>query len=496
MASAAEPLQNTHCCHDSAPHTDVSLEDGLEMLRAAIAAREKIDASLAVCFAADDSPRNAHLLFCQIGEEALTVKQWEAAELSAVRSLKKHPSYGRAFKLLGLALRGQGRMAEATTCHRYGLPPAIRELHFDSAALARTNSQSAGDAGVVRQQAYAAETFQLTPPFQLNKREIVELSATELQAVEAFTTVVPNGRLWFDTFNTVVWDKSDRVIDDICRGYPEVVQYRLGDVEPLKLAGTACLLGNRNAVNYYHWMNDVLPRLEVLQASGHQLESIDHFVVNRLDHEFQIQTLAEFGIEQDRLHTIDKGEYIVADELLMTTYGSNSLGMAQGPWNPAFLKRHIGPDAATGVKKRRLYLSRGSSGARGIGNEDALIEYVKQSGFELVQAESMTVREQAVLFSEAEVVLGPHGAGFTNIAFCQPGTTVIELFSAHILPCFWAISEVTDLRHVVHFCGDFDETSRPSEDEQYHRTADERRHSGFLVNVSEVGELLRALEIV
>ena len=43
--------------------------------------------------------------------------------------------------------------------------------------------------------------------------------------------------------------------------------------------------------------------------------------------------------------------------------------------------------------------------------------------------DSMSVVEQAMFISEAEAVVGTHGAGLTNIVFCSPGTKVVEIFS-------------------------------------------------------------------
>ena len=37
--------------------------------------------------------------------------------------------------------------------------------------------------------------------------------------------------------------------------------------------------------------------------------------------------------------------------------------------------------------------------------------------------------EQVELFYNAECIVGLHGGGFANIAFCKPGTKVIELRS-------------------------------------------------------------------
>lgn len=61
------------------------------------------------------------------------------------------------------------------------------------------------------------------------------------------------------------------------------------------------------------------------------------------------------------------------------------------------------------------------------GNE--LAEYLKTKGFEILVPGRLSYRQQIQAFSEASVVIGPHGAGLTNIVFCPKGAKVVELFS-------------------------------------------------------------------
>lgn len=58
------------------------------------------------------------------------------------------------------------------------------------------------------------------------------------------------------------------------------------------------------------------------------------------------------------------------------------------------------------------------------------------------------MQEQAALFAGAEWVVGPHGAGFTNVAFCQPGCRILEWYPAgyHSL-IFMACSCALDLNY-------------------------------------------------
>ena len=487
------PLQPSVDPADSAS-ASLSLEQALEAVKESAANEQDLAYRFNACLGADDEVPRAHELYREIGMMALEAGFIGLAERFAVLSLQAMPRFGQGFKLLGLALRAAGQLDDAAVCHRYGLPSSVLDRHFSDVRLEMVHSDRTDSAAVTRHVAFSSSRHSLTPPFQLHPRRIPELHADHLNALEAFTVRVLRGRLWFDTFNTVVWDDSGRVVHDATRGYAVIVQGKVGGLEPVHLDGCVCLLGNRNAVNYYHWMNDVLPRLEVLRASGMDLADVDHFVVAPLQYHFHHETLAHFGITGERIHSTRAGEYISCDDLLVPMYGSNSLGMSQGPWNPSFLKREFAP-AETVPATRRLYVSRGTEGARGISNEAALVDTLARLGFESVQCETLTVREQAALFAEASVVLGPHGAGLSNVAFCQPGTVVIELFDAHIAPCFWAISAVSGLRHVVHYCGERDVGHGPATDERYHLTADDRRRAGFSVCVDDVVSLLNRLGV-
>ena len=56
----------------------------------------------------------------------------------------------------------------------------------------------------------------------------------------------------------------------------------------------------------------------------------------------------------------------------------------------------------------------------------------------------MSLSAQIELFSKAEAVVAPHGAGLTNLVWCAPYTKVLEIFSPlYVNFCYWAIASVT-----------------------------------------------------
>ena len=241
-------------------------------------------------------------------------------------------------------------------------------------------------------------------------------------------------------------------------------------------------------------MNDIIPRIQVLKASGIDVNTIDSFIVNPLKHRFQYETLARFGIDEDRLCFSDSQNCWQCEELLMPVYGSNALGMGQGKWIPDFLRTSFLTDHEP-QPDHRLYISRKNATGRVVENESELMEFLTKKGFQTVYLENKSVEEQSRLFDAASVVISSHGAGLSNIAFCQKGTTVIELYRDHMAPCYWITSELTSLRHAVLYCGEPRDNAMTHGSETFHISADKRRHSDFSVNMERLEQLFEKLQI-
>ncbi len=73
---------------------------------------------------------------------------------------------------------------------------------------------------------------------------------------------------------------------------------------------------------------------------------------------------------------------------------------------------------------------------------------MERFGFQNVHCEDLSFRQKVNLFSSAEAVVSAHGAGLTHLAFCRPGTPVLEIFSPdYVNGCFWALSDAAGLSY-------------------------------------------------
>ena len=83
----------------------------------------------------------------------------------------------------------------------------------------------------------------------------------------------------------------------------------------------------------------------------------------------------------------------------------------------------------------RIYISRKIR--RKLNNEEEIIQVLEEFGFKIIEDKTRTLKEQMEIYSSADIILGPHGASFSNILWCRPNTVLIELFSNQYYPPYF-----------------------------------------------------------
>ena len=117
-------------------------------------------------------------------------------------------------------------------------------------------------------------------------------------------------------------------------------------------------------------------------------------------------------------------------------------------WGFDFLRENFLPCKANINPIPRLYISRSKARYRRVQNEEAVIQCLSKFGFTPVWLEEYDFATQIALFSGAEVIISPHGAGLTNLIWCNLGTKVLEVFSPnYVNPCFWTIANQVGLEY-------------------------------------------------
>lgn len=248
---------------------------------------------------------------------------------------------------------------------------------------------------------------------------------------------------------TAVWLQGDRKIRET-RYMVSDTEYR--NVRPV-LTGLRSMFADKVVVagfnrafrNYYHWMMQALPAL----ACGVRRVGADNAVLALYPPApWEEETLDLLGLAHlPRLPLYFHHHYHFVDAFY-SEFLNGEAAFFLSPRSLEVLERMsvaVGPGEAG---PERIYVSRADSGRRRLTNELELQHALELVGFTIVVPGSLSIREQVRLFRGARLIVGAHGAGLTNLAFCRPGTKVIELVgSSYPNACMNRIAQARGLAY-------------------------------------------------
>jgi hypothetical protein len=284
---------------------------------------------------------------------------------------------------------------------------------------------------------YPAETLELRPPGGIDPPRW----GMTCRFDEAFVAVIPNGRVV--TGNGYVVTPNHKRLLDVELDYPDYRSLKLGPPE-YRAETVATLIWGWNIDGigthsiYGHWFFDILPRLHLLEQSG---IPIDHYLIGKLNHPFQYESLSMLGLPLEKLIQVDRNDFhLVARKLVVPAV---PLMVGKSPrWAYEFIRTRLRDEQPIErmVGFERIYVSRQDAGARFVVNEDEVMNVLQQKGFRRIVPTPLTTYEKVALFSSAEVVVAPFGSSNVNIAFCNPGTKLFELSPRTVVDnYFWKI---------------------------------------------------------
>ncbi len=213
---------------------------------------------------------------------------------------------------------------------------------------------------------------------------------------------------------------------------------------PRPVPGTTAVIATALAHGYGHWLLDELPRL--LQLPRGQADAL----IAHAKQPYSRVALAQYGwtgaiLEADRQAHFQCEQLIVPSLAGTVVHPTRHALDLIGEFTAAF-PRSSSPFG------ERIYVTRENARRRTVTNEAELWTALQAAGFVKVRLEELSWPEQINAFRHAKIVIGPHGAGLANLAFCPPDTRVVELFQRAYAPGgFWRLAALRglDYRPVV-----------------------------------------------
>ena len=201
--------------------------------------------------------------------------------------------------------------------------------------------------------------------------------------------------------------------------------------------------------NYYHTMIQMLSRATLYKQFLNDNPNI--FLHVRHTSAYQRELLHIMGIHNELLEG-----HVTASSIV---YLPQSAGCAQHTVYTQHMRQHFTHYIKTNLIKHNSYkpiLLLVKRQRRGLGNYQVifnmLTSYARQYGLDLEEFSDDPVpsmNKTMELFHRARIIVAPHGAGLSNILFCQPATILIEVLlpTRNMYPCYQQLSHALGMRY-------------------------------------------------
>ncbi len=217
------------------------------------------------------------------------------------------------------------------------------------------------------------------------------------------------------------------------------------EVEELKGSTAAILTGS--AESYWHTLVDSVARLAIIPRTC--WPSIDRLLYPSTG--VKVNELLDL---YDLPKSLEKRIVYPHETLRLQhfTYPSSIHGLFD--YHPGIMREvftSIADRAGSSnvdTHNKLLYIERGASAYRPLFNEGEVIACL--ADFRPVRLESLTILEQVRLFSNASIIVAPHGAGLANIVFASSRCAVIEIMMDRY--CNWCYRRIASIMKQDYFC--------------------------------------------
>lgn len=199
---------------------------------------------------------------------------------------------------------------------------------------------------------------------------------------------------------------------------------------------------------YYHFLIEQMPKILRIAALSQDIPILTycasfHASINT---RFIPEILAAFGVKNPIVSYHPMVTYLVSEAILTTDIICGIPSRADLDMLRQLVVRPVV------AKPIGILIKRSGRPLRTLANHDAILAALRgiRPDLEWRVFDSMTFIDTVRLFSEASVIVGPHGAGLANMVWCNEGTEIIEIGSA-VEPniCYWHISELLGNKHTI-----------------------------------------------
>ena len=254
---------------------------------------------------------------------------------------------------------------------------------------------------------------------------------------------IKNGRIYTDLVENVAIIKNNYLLPNVSyqqingvlkkEKYNKVLIDGTNRLKKKVKGNILSLVQGASGNNYFHFLFDIVPKIFLIQEAN-LLKNIDFFYLPN-DLSWQHKILSTFGITRKKIINSNKFRHIEADKIYAVEHPWYTKGKVQEEinnipsWIIFFLRKKFLKNYKKKNSVKKIFIDRSDSifnHCKLVNNEE-IKHFLFENNFKSYQVSKLDFFEQINLFHNAKVIIGPHGAAFTNIIFSKPGLRLIEL---------------------------------------------------------------------
>lgn len=232
---------------------------------------------------------------------------------------------------------------------------------------------------------------------------------------------------------------------------------KLNNLPKIDLGRGVLFLSGNFCFNYFHFLIEILSKVEFLKKIPHheQLLVVTHQKVEEIEN---MKVLLSFFINENEIRFLSEDHYYTAPKVWHISYPNVAVpNIGEGeeykaefakfsPHSIDYLRTvclsNLDMNAVRIDPISKVFLARKSQFRKY--NEDELLQVAEKYGFQAVYLEDLNIHEQMYLMQNADCIIGPSGAAWTNVLFAQPGKTKGLLWLANVWKEFSIFSTLAE----------------------------------------------------
>ncbi|WP_137285802.1 glycosyltransferase family 61 protein [Halorussus salinisoli] len=222
---------------------------------------------------------------------------------------------------------------------------------------------------------------------------------------------------------------SHRLADNV--SIRTVLQNYVGHDDAECRLDRAFLLTGKRGLAFAHWFYETLPKLRWYERYCTLIGQAPPLMIPSGITDWQRDSLALMGYPDESWIELDCSVTEV-NTLAVPPHPYRNRGsrFTGSPANLRWVRNRILSNVTESNRSlpNRIYISRSDADYRRVRNEKELLNTLAKMGFVKFALSELSFRDQVRLFANADIVVGPHGAGLTNIIY-STDVDVVELLT-------------------------------------------------------------------